>query len=165
VSQGEVWYLIYKDEEDVSHTVKGSVAGIRRSLREGLLGDAGNIRVGRSKDGDFQPLRDFPEFRDLVIAPQPMAKSPSGVPRPASLAPSRSRLPASTPIPGAGAPRGVRTPAGQYDSTTEHSPPHIPLGNISRPDPAPASGLGWWQMASLAGLVVASAVAGYFLFR
>ena len=59
-AQSEVWYLIYIDDEEVSHTVKGSVAGVRRSMKEGVLGDASNIRVCRTKDGDFLPLREIP---------------------------------------------------------------------------------------------------------
>jgi serine/threonine protein kinase len=166
-AQGEVWYLIYKDEDDVSHTVKGSVAGIRRSLKEGLLGDASNIRVGRQKEGEFQPLRDFPEFRDLVIAPQPMGKSPTNVPRPTPVAAgNRVRLPQNS-TPGSGySARGARPAMGNYDSTTDHTPPpHIPLGQISQPDLTTGVGLGWWQMGVLAGLVLASAAAGFFLFR
>src|SRR5262249_32119005 len=53
----EAWYLVYKDEEGTSHTVKGSTQGIRRSLKEGLLGDASNVRASRTKDGKFEPLR------------------------------------------------------------------------------------------------------------
>jgi hypothetical protein len=49
--------------------VKGSTAAIRRSLKEGLLGDAANVRAGRFKPGPFESLRTFPEFRDLVLTP------------------------------------------------------------------------------------------------
>jgi hypothetical protein len=49
------------------HTVKGSTDGIRRSLEERLLGDASNVRACRSRNGPFEPLRTYPEFRDLVI--------------------------------------------------------------------------------------------------
>jgi serine/threonine protein kinase len=62
----DVWYLIYKDDEGTTHTVKGSTAGIRRSYQEGLLGDASNIRASRSKTGNFEPLLGLPEFRDLA---------------------------------------------------------------------------------------------------
>jgi serine/threonine protein kinase len=64
----DVWYLVYKDEEGVSHTVKGSTPAIRRSLKEGLLGDASNIRASRTKDTGFDTLKSFPEFRDLIVA-------------------------------------------------------------------------------------------------
>ena len=36
----EFWYLVYKDETGQAHTVKGSTSAIRRSLKDGLLGDA-----------------------------------------------------------------------------------------------------------------------------
>src|ERR1019366_4351470 len=48
---------------------KGTVKGIRRSLQDGLLGDAENIRVARTQDGPLEPLKQFPEFRDLVVQP------------------------------------------------------------------------------------------------
>jgi serine/threonine protein kinase len=61
----EWWYLVYKDDDGITHTVKGTKQGIRRSLNENLLGDAANIRVAESKQGPFEPLRHHPEFRDL----------------------------------------------------------------------------------------------------
>src|SRR5262249_22374063 len=64
----ELWYLVYEDEENTQHTVKGTVSAIRRSLREGLLGDASTVRAARTKAGPFEPLRFYPEFRDLVLA-------------------------------------------------------------------------------------------------
>jgi serine/threonine protein kinase len=82
----ELWYLIYKDEAGVLHTVKGSMAAIRRSLKDGLLGDASNVRAGRSKAGPFELLRDYPEFRDLVVAPAPLEV-------PAAVAPTPTRPP------------------------------------------------------------------------
>jgi eukaryotic-like serine/threonine-protein kinase len=165
--QSEVWYLVYKDDDDVSHTVKGSVAGIRRSLKEGLLGDASNIRACRTKDGEFLPLREFPEFRDFVIAPQPMAKSPPAVQRPTpGDASSRVRpVRASDKTPTAPV-RGATTPVGNFDSTEEHRPPHIPLGHFSQPEVSPtAGGPGWVQMTVLACLVLGGAIVGFFLFR
>ncbi|MGL4551269.1 MAG: serine/threonine protein kinase, partial [Gemmataceae bacterium] len=59
----DMYYLVYKDDEGATHTVKGSAAAIRRSLKDGLLGDASNIRASRVKQGPFEPLREFPEFR------------------------------------------------------------------------------------------------------
>jgi eukaryotic-like serine/threonine-protein kinase len=61
----EWWYLVYKDDEGITHTVKGTKQAIRRSLNENLLGDAANIRVAESKQGPFEPLRRHPEFRDF----------------------------------------------------------------------------------------------------
>jgi len=54
-AQGELWYLIYKDEGGVAHTVKGGTAAIRRSLKDGLLGDAENVRASRIND-DGEPV-------------------------------------------------------------------------------------------------------------
>src|SRR5262249_54398097 len=56
----DLWYLVYKDEESVMHTVKGSTSAIRRSLKEGLLGDASNVRASRAKTGPFEQLRGYP---------------------------------------------------------------------------------------------------------
>jgi eukaryotic-like serine/threonine-protein kinase len=63
----DVWYLFYTDDENVTRTVKGTLQGIRRSLKEGVLGDAGNIRAARSKSGPFEALRKHAEFRDVVL--------------------------------------------------------------------------------------------------
>ena len=52
--------------------MKGSTQAIRRSLREGLLGDAGNVHACRTKIGPFEQVRSYPEFRDLVV-PVPQA--------------------------------------------------------------------------------------------
>jgi len=68
----DIWYLVYKDETGETHTVKGTTDGIRRALKEQLLGDASNIRACRTKAGPFQTLKDFPEFRDMVVEPAPM---------------------------------------------------------------------------------------------
>jgi eukaryotic-like serine/threonine-protein kinase len=89
------WYMVYKDEEGVVHTVKGTMNGIRRSLKEGLLGDAGNLRVSRSKEGPFEPLKNHPEFRDLVVEPAPLpgAAKRSQVPTPASTDLHQATLP------------------------------------------------------------------------
>jgi serine/threonine protein kinase len=68
----DVWYLVYKDDMGETHTVKGTTEGIRRALKEDLLGDASNVRACRTKSGPFQPLKGHPEFRDLVVEPAPM---------------------------------------------------------------------------------------------
>jgi serine/threonine protein kinase len=65
----DIWYLTYKDEEGTSHMVKGSTQGIRRALKDHLLGDATNIKASRSKTSGFEPLRAYPEFRDLIVVP------------------------------------------------------------------------------------------------
>jgi hypothetical protein len=78
----DVWYMVYRDETGQSYTVKGATDAIRSALRDGLLGDASTILVGRTKTGQFQPLSSVPEFRDLVVAPAPL--SPTGAARPGS---------------------------------------------------------------------------------
>lgn len=76
------WYLVYKDADGRAQTVKGSTGGIRKALRDGLLGDAGAVLVGRSKSGQFSPLGGVAEFRDLVV--EPAALPADGRPRGAS---------------------------------------------------------------------------------
>ncbi|QVL31069.1 serine/threonine protein kinase [Telmatocola sphagniphila] len=73
------WYLVYKDDTGETHTVKGTTDGIRKALKEGLLGDAVNIRACQSKQGPFKYLKDHPEFRDLVISPAPMEQQKKNV--------------------------------------------------------------------------------------
>jgi serine/threonine protein kinase len=71
----DLWYLFYRDDEGETHTVKGTTDGIRRALKEGLLGDASNVRADRSKHGQFHTLVTYPEFRDLVIRAAPVAST------------------------------------------------------------------------------------------
>src|SRR5262245_29568124 len=70
-AEQELWYLVYKDDQGMMHTVKGSTSAIRRSLKEGLLGDASNVRASRAKTGPFEQLRGYPEFRDMIVTPTP----------------------------------------------------------------------------------------------
>ncbi|MBX9583133.1 MAG: serine/threonine protein kinase, partial [Gemmataceae bacterium] len=80
----DLWYLVYRDADGRRQTVKGSTDGIRKALRDGLLGDAEAILVGRSKTGQFTPLGSVAEFRDLVVVPAALpvpwepAVTPSG---------------------------------------------------------------------------------------
>ncbi|HKB35057.1 MAG TPA: serine/threonine-protein kinase [Gemmataceae bacterium] len=141
----ELWYLVYRDDENVTHTVKGTTSAIRRSLREGLLGDAGNVRAARSKAGPFEPLRGYPEFRDLVV-PAPTAPTDATVPSPA-LEPARpSQLQARPVVAGTGVPQGV--PA-----------PHIDLGA----DPDGESSHEWlkWVLLVLVAAVSAGAAIAF----
>ena len=77
------WYMVYKDEAGTTHTVKGSTEGIRNALQNQLLGDAAAIVVSRTKTGQFSPLTNVPEFRDLVVNPAPLPQS--GAPRPTDI--------------------------------------------------------------------------------
>ena len=111
----EWWHMVYTDEEGHVQNVKGSRMGIRRSLKENLLGDASNIRVSRNKEGPYVPLRQHVDFRDLLREIEtPMALTPlpaelrgagasSSPPLPGDsgriTSKSRSKLPSSTPMP------------------------------------------------------------------
>jgi serine/threonine protein kinase len=131
VQTADLWYLVYKDDDGTMHTVKGSTEGIRRSLKERLLGDASNVRACRQKSGPFEPLKIYPEFRDLVVS-----LTGASAATPTSPASKSNNTAASTwaarPSPIGGGSRPA-TPA----SFTESKPPHIPLE--TRHSPA----LGW----------------------
>jgi serine/threonine protein kinase len=111
----EFWYLVYRDDDGNTHTVKGTTAAIRRSLKEGLLGDASNVRAARSKSGPFEPLRGFPEFRDLVL---PLSSTPADVAADTTVSRTPGRASVNRPA--------VTVPAPQPDTTT--SVPRINLG-------------------------------------
>lgn len=139
----DLWYLVYKDEEGATHTVKGSTAAIRRSLKDGLLGDAENVRASRIKGGPFESLRDYPEFRDLLITAQPL--SIPGATAPSNAAAGRSREQAPPPV--APKPSTVKAPV-----------PHIALE-----DEESESGSPWLTWGLLIGVAIVSAVAAFFL--
>ena len=63
----DLWYMVYRDAANKLHTVKGATESIRKNLAAGALGDLATILVSRTKAGQFQPLRNAPEFRDLVL--------------------------------------------------------------------------------------------------
>jgi hypothetical protein len=149
---------VYKDEEGVAHTVKGSVSAIRRSLKEGLLGDASNIRASRTKTGPFENLRSYPEFRDLVVEPAPMTvpravNTPVGPPldTPSARTPSPTE-PRATPLP---------APAAAPTADDDDMMPHIDLA----PGPAASTGpsVEWLKWLLLLLIAVATAVIAYFL--
>ena len=98
----DLWYLVYRDELGETHTVKGTTDGIRRALKEGLLGDASNVRACRTKTGQFLVLTDYPEFRDLVIRPAPMPGAPAGTPA--------GQMMRQTPVPRSPTPTGTTRP-------------------------------------------------------
>jgi hypothetical protein len=138
IASEDLWYMVYKDEDGVIHTVKGSTEGIRRSLTQGLLGDASNIRVARSKQGPFETLFSRPEFRDVVMeaTPAPLretARLPS-VP----IAPIRTPVPDAAPfaptqppMPSAGD-SSFLLPALPSVSPTDAWSPHIVLERTAR---------------------------------
>jgi serine/threonine protein kinase len=148
----DLWYLVYKDEFGTTHTVKGTTSAIRLSLKEGRLGDASNVRASRLKTGPFDPVRSYPEFRDLVVAPAALeTPTPSGATR-------------QTPTPvNDSNPRHIPLPAA---SSNEDAGPHIDLGHHEPkgPDgdtsPQTVEGLVW--LLILLVVALATSLVGYF---
>src|SRR5579859_859786 len=108
----DLWYMAYRDDEGTTHTVKGTTDNIRRAYRDGLLGDAANIRAARSKLGPFQALKIFPELRDLVVSPDnPPEPAPgTGVERPSQM---RRTVPSTV---------GANNSGSAYDPTVAYQP-------------------------------------------
>lgn len=175
---GDLWYLVYRDEEGETHTVKGTTDGIRRALKEGLLGDASNVRACRTKTGQFLSLTGVPEFRDLVIKPAPMpsasAASPSGqMMRQTPLAPRKTpvtgpsrpdpeavdyaRGPAPQPASSPDAPTEAYEAAG--DSTAR---PHIPMGRPRSGEPE-KKGIDWLLWGGVLAVALITSLAAVFL--
>jgi serine/threonine protein kinase len=137
----DVWYLVYRDENNQPHTVKGSTDNIRMALRERRLGDPSGIVVSRSKTGQFVPLQNTPEFRDLVVTPTPLpppgpragghdetsdygaAGAPSGRERAPTSGRFAAPMPMPPPAPGArdGGRARTATPAASADETAHYS--------------------------------------------
>jgi serine/threonine protein kinase len=138
----ELWYLLYKDEEGTRHMVKGTVSAIRRSLKENLLGDATNIRAGRTKAGAFEPLRSYREFRDLAGSP-----AAGGEPT-AQLGNTSADVDTK---------KGRTKKPGQSAKQSVIGPPHIPL------EPKQAKRIDWIKLALLGLLLAAAMGAGVVL--
>jgi hypothetical protein len=114
IPQQELWYLVYKDETGLAHTVKGTVSAVRRSLKDGLLGDASNVRAARSKAGPFEPLRGYPEFRDMVVEAAPLSLPQATTSRATDPSPDAETVQNHAPLRQEGAPAAPRvslTPA------------------------------------------------------
>jgi serine/threonine protein kinase len=146
----DLWYLIYKDEEGVQHTVKGSTPAIRRSLRDGLLGDAANVRASRAKGGPFESLRDHAEFRDLLVTAAPLQF-------PGAVAPSPRLVDSSVETPRTSVPETVSVTPTSAGPRLPAEPVHIALHDGS------GSSAEWIKWALLALLAFASAVAAFWL--
>jgi serine/threonine protein kinase len=179
----DVWYLVYKDEEGTTHTVKGSTAAIRRSLKEGLLGDASNLRASRDKRGPFDPLRNFPEYRDLCISlasgslkPGPAAATATPLPGgttapvapaapPAPPAPPRSSTPAAAK---AATPPPAPAPAKPAPLPTKQPPTVVSTGSLDVPQinlpTSPTRSYEWVKWLVLIVLAAGSAVLFSFIF-
>ena len=61
------WYMVYYDA-GIARTVKGTTETIRKNVRANTLGDPTTVLVSRTKAGPFAPLRNTPEFRDLLYS-------------------------------------------------------------------------------------------------
>jgi serine/threonine protein kinase len=158
----DLWYLIYKDEDGEGHTVKGSTQAIRRSLREGLLGDASNVRASRTKTGPFEPLRSYPEYRDLVVAPAPLSAptARSSGTAPVSNLPTPPLAPRATPpaAPAVKPPVAPRPAAGA-------AAPRIDLPVQPPPEDSPQSAE-WLKWLAVLAVALATALGTfYFLFN
>lgn len=115
----DLWYMVYRDELGETKTVKGSTESIRRNVVAGALGDVGSILVSRTKTGQFTPLRNAPEFRDLFLGPN--APSSGTVPTPRSIA--------TTIDPTGSSPSGRQPYPGPTPGSTEyHAPSHVGSG-------------------------------------
>jgi serine/threonine protein kinase len=144
-SSGDLWYLIYKDDLGETHTVKGSASAIRRSLKDGLLGDASNVRACRTKSGPFEPLRSHQEFRELIATQQP-----ASVPSVPAEQPAGSRAAQEATIP---------SPALQEALARGSLAPHIDLKD---PPPSPSEPSEWWTWLFLLALAFASAALAFW---
>jgi eukaryotic-like serine/threonine-protein kinase len=148
----DLWYLVYKDELGATHTVKGTTSAIRRSLKEGLLGDASNVRASKVKTGPFDPVRSYPEFRDLVLVPA------------APDTPTTSNSPRQTPLPGNDS--NARHKPVSAAAFNEHAGPHIDFATAHLPavkeetGPQTVEGLVWFVILLVVAL--ATAMVGYF---
>jgi serine/threonine protein kinase len=160
----DVWYMVYKDETGQTHTVKGATEGIRKALKDNLLGDAATILVGRSKTGQFTPIGSVVEFRDLVVAPAPVEvgrkTSPSlskPIPQPAKRTPQSQIVP----NPARSVPENDETVA--YSAPAQPTPFPV-AAPAPRPkpnsDPKPMD----WTPIVLVVVALLSAIAGYLLF-
>jgi hypothetical protein len=180
---GDLWYMVYRDDAGRPHTVKGSTDSIRRNVAVGSLGEVSAILVSRSKTGQFQPLRDIPEFRDLVVGPAPadgrlstpalqtgrLSTTSFDPPsRPGTYAvqptPPPARLHYTDPVPADGlpTPRPIMTAA---DPTEYHPPTTEPFFADSLDAGSTAKGPRWVPWALLVGVLLAAAAGLAFLLK
>jgi len=149
----DLWYLQYEDENGERHTVKGSLANIRKCLKDGLLGDAENVGVARTKHGPFEPLRTHPEYRDLVIAP---AALPSPAPSASARASSKNTVRAVPNSPT----QPISPDAETQAFTPAYRAPAIDLGPVKKP----RRGNDWITWVLVIGFILAGFLIGlYFL--
>lgn len=163
-AESDVWYLVYYDEFNQPHSVKGGTEGIRRALREGLLGDASTMTACRHKQGPFLKLKEYPEFRDLLISPEALPQLTPTSGRPVTVA-------KSTPAPGAGGPPPLPAGAWQPKRDADRTPtPGDPLAWKGRVPPrvpiertrSRGFDIMMWVIVMLGALATALAVIHFF---
>ncbi len=145
----DLWYLVYKDEAGTTHTVKGTTSAIRKSLKDGLLGDASTVRASHSKQGPFEILRGFPEFRDMVVTAAPLS------------------VPASRPTPPPAEPTedvATAAPAPVEPAAEPAQPPHIALETNPVAAPVPSESPEWIKWVCFFVLLVGSAAVAFWFF-
>lgn len=158
-AEKDVWYLVYKDDDGASHTVKGTTPGIVRSLKEGLLGDASNIRASRSKTEGFELLRNIPEFRHVAITLGTGSPAGRGA-MPAAASPPANRR--TTPAP-AFRPAANNTAPTSVSSPNRRTTPAPAPSSFPKPPQGGKPWPLWLQLLVLIGVVIASALLFYFL--
>ncbi len=168
-SDADTWYMVYTDADGMIRTAKGSTRAIQRSLRDGALGDPNKVRGSRVTTGPFDLLHQFPEFRDLVVAPAP--GPPLSEMSMANLArlnrPSRAADTMRIPSNGQTAVReespkerkpGVTTQIAMTPVAKEDAP-EIDLSPVETP------GTTWWKLLALVAVsAVTTIVASRFMF-
>jgi serine/threonine protein kinase len=152
--QQDLWYLIYKDDEGTTHTVKGNTGAIRRSLKDGLLGDASNVRASRNKQGPFESLREYPEFRDLIISAAPLPAPNTGSVAQQSTHNTRPVYKEPT----------VHPSSHPSSNPSSRSIPPVPKIHLEDEQHAESGGIGIGTLLLLVGIAVATAV-GFFAFQ
>ncbi|OWK45319.1 PAS domain-containing hybrid sensor histidine kinase/response regulator [Fimbriiglobus ruber] len=65
-SNNDRWFITYRDEEDQVRKLVSTVSGVMTAFDKGLLRNPTEVLASRSKGGPFDPLTNFPEFRDLL---------------------------------------------------------------------------------------------------
>jgi serine/threonine protein kinase len=177
----EVWYLRFKDDNGVSHTAQESLMSVRRALKQGLLGDANDLRASRNQNGPFESLRRLPEFRDLLFP----AEAPDTLTDPPRTDPIK-KAPGDRIPPAGGSDRRPtstttrRPPRPSPDETKRLPRPNLPTtpaqpatGSVlpAAPPPAaphvildsPRSSFDWGRALILLVLASVTGIAGYLL--
>ena len=188
-SATDLWYMVYRDEQNQPRTVKGSTDSIRKNIQVGALGDISVILVSRTKNGQFQPLRTVPEFRDLVVSapasgamPNPIfvnndtanGVSPDDPNRLTPVSDQAGSAPLPTATPRTSPPSGKSStrllsglPIYDPNAQTEAYRPITPVAGNQRTAPVPpirSNPVNWTPWVLLAAAVAASAAAIVLLF-